>query len=425
MPHEFENTQADKPQSVEKWGPLLLLHRMGLERLAPPAEAEVRGYLAAAPPVERFLPALAGDGSWNTPQILAAVRLWEGTPGARDAWVRYCRYQSGRQEPPPELAKLRYLGGSEPLSINYVDWRIGALLAVRAWALAAQDATLAEEVGRLLTVYAAVGTLIAVDAPDANVAVNARGKKLDDAVWVGSPGERSALHHLAGNRRIHFTLLGLGREVRQVRAPEWDVRIARAVPDPGVSSDIRARLAACLAAPTSPAALQPVLALLAGVKISSEIRILWWPELRLILNPERNNRNSTAILAEGFDRRTREVWVLHPFEEGRAWNDKAGGKAWIEGAEVIARTDDGREERHALPASPPLLEVVLDPTGVRIAGRDGEPAEPPGSEQPPGEEAAELRAIAARLLAASKALAEDAVRLAALARGPVGPAGAG
>jgi hypothetical protein len=318
-------------------------------------------------------------GSMNWPTLAGAIRLWEKPQEIleqRDGpgwWRQWFRWQLGRDGEAPGCLGL--FQGTEVHSNNYDGLTIGAVCAVRLWALRNDHAELRELTGAWLTVYAALAVLGAMPWPTSlksHVPEGVFDIPLPKNV-VGpyrlQIGGRSTNQHYTDDAGCLLLAELLAWPGARHPWPDnkpwsyWYLQVADMLQgDVGVPAETQATMRTAVETGDL-AALDKVAALLEGVKFGG-MEILRWPGQSAGVMPRIINGNTAAVMGSTL-RASGQVDHLFPWPKPKPGN-LGSGEAWIdlENHTLNAKSGFG-SLKVDLPAEPPVRHWIVDGQGLR------------------------------------------------------------
>lgn len=318
-------------------------------------------------------------GSMNWPTLAGAIRLWEKPEevmAERDApgwWRQWFRWQLGRDGDAPGCLGL--FQGTEVQSNNYDGLTVGAVCAVRLWALRNDHAELRELTGAWLTVYAALATLGAMPWPNdlkSHVPEGVFDVKLPrDTVGAYrlQIGGRSTNQHYVddcGSLLLSELIDWPGaKHPWPAKSPwsYWYLQVADLLQgDTGIPADVQATLRSAVETGDL-TALDKAASLLEGVKFA-EMEILRWPGQSAGMMPHIVNGNTAAVMGSTL-RADGSAAHLFPWPKPKPGNLGSGQASIDLDTHTLHAKSAFGETSIGLPAEPPVRHWKLDQQGIR------------------------------------------------------------
>lgn len=317
-------------------------------------------------------------GSQNWPPLAAATRLYvapDEVMAGRDArqwWRQWFRWQLGRDADAPGVLGL--FQGTEAQSNNYDGLTVGAICAVRLWAVRNVEAELLELSGAWLTAYAALAALGAMPWPTSMTGHGSGGsgdvkvpQGISGAYRVQIGGRSTNQHYADDSGSLFLTEFTGWPGARHPWPPKdpwryWYFQVVDLLQgDFGVSAENQATLLAAIQRQDLEA-LDKVAGLLAGLRFAGW-EIHRWPGASAGVLPQIFNGNTAAVMGSVL-RADGSSEHLFPWPKPKPGN-LGSGKAWIEEGHVLRAESAFGKTEVALPPEPPVRRWVLDREGIR------------------------------------------------------------
>jgi len=365
---------------IERYAYPLLTHLMGLLPLNKAVAAKYERWLWSDLPdgdSKAILGRLCNAGSDNHLYLMAACALWrDGLQGPwLGAWIDLLDFQSHGSCPwGPGFEELAWWGHSETHSTTYEAMRWEAVLAVKAWARKnvissrgdIRDLTIA--VDRYLQAMAAFWS-IGTEWPWKGLEgrSNAHGGLYDDSLLVPACGERSTMAHAFQSDLGSLLCHAVNLPQRSRRLSLEAAAIIGSVPQ-GYSAPEQIAGARHF---TAAELLRNF-----GIRTKREIVYERWSEEVVMYCPgPRLNGNTPDVKYWYVNTRDHRIEIGFPWEGGRGEATKGiGGDCWRAQEAVVATgnllvpgTDVRQQIACKIPASPPLLKIVINQRGVTIS----------------------------------------------------------
>lgn len=320
-------------------------------------------------------------GSMNWPTLAGAIRLWvkpEEVLVDRDGpgwWRQWFRWQLGRDGEAPGCLGL--FQGTEVQSNNYDGLTVGAICAVRLWALRNDHAELRELTGAWLTAYAAVAVLGAMPWPTALKSHIPEGvfdiplpRNVVGAYRLQIGGRSTNQHYADDPGSLLLSELIAWPDARHPWPDNkpwsyWYLQVVDLLEgDVGIPAEVQATLRAAVETQDL-AALDQAAGLLDRVKFGGW-EVLRWPGQSAGVMPRIINGNTAAVMGSTLCASGRADH-LFPWPKPKPGNLGSGeARIDLECHTLQAKSAFG-EVKVDLPAEPPVRHWILDQQGLRSA----------------------------------------------------------
>lgn len=340
--------------------------------------------------------------SENWPVLAAAIRLYVAPDevlaerDARQWWVQWYRWQLAIDKDAPGVLGL--FQGTEVQSNNYDGLNVGAILAVRLWALRNGHGEIVTLSAQWLSSYAALACLGAMAPWPAKIIAHGLGGWSDVApnqrpngpyrVQIG--GRSTDQHYVDDPGSLLLgELLGWDRASHAwpSRHPwrYWPLQVSALLKGQhGMSRDQRVGMTLGVALPQNPENTDFAARFLRGLRFAGHV-ILRWPGAVAGMMPRLVNGNTAWVPASVLRAENGETVAEHafPWPKPKPGNQESG-RATRGPVALLAESAFGAV-RLAIPAEPPTRVWVLDGTGCHeVSEARLEPTEPrPAPPQPP------------------------------------------